>query len=93
MAITTAPLVHAREGHNSSIAADQLRTIVERIERLHEERKAIADDISEVYGEAKGNGFDVKILRKIIAERRRDHAERMEESTILELYREALGMA
>jgi uncharacterized protein (UPF0335 family) len=79
-------------GHNS-VAADALKAYVERIERLEEEKSAIAVDIREVYSEAKGNGFDAKVLRKIIAERRRDYAVRQEEEAILQLYREALGMA
>lgn len=74
------------------IAADQLRSIVERIERLEEEKKAIADDIKDVYGEAKGNGYDTKVLRAIIALRRQDAGEREEEDAILDLYKHALGM-
>ena len=69
------------------------RAIIERIERLEEEKKAIADDIKDVYGEAKANGFDTKIIRKIVALRKKDHAERKEEEAIMELYLEALGMA
>jgi uncharacterized protein (UPF0335 family) len=74
------------------VAADQLRSIIDRIERLEEEKKALAEDIKEVYAEAKGNGFDVKIIRKIISIRKRDRAELDEEETILELYLRALGM-
>jgi uncharacterized protein (UPF0335 family) len=77
----------------SSIAADQLKAFIERIERLEEEKKALSDDIKDVYGEAKGTGFDTKIIRKIVALRKRDHAERKEEEAIMELYLEALGMA
>jgi uncharacterized protein (UPF0335 family) len=77
----------------SSVAADQLKSIIERIERLEEEKAGIAGDISDVYAEAKGNGFDVKVLRKIIALRKKDHDERTEEEAILELYLQALGMA
>jgi uncharacterized protein (UPF0335 family) len=73
------------------IAAEQLRAFVDRIERLAEEKKALADDLKEIYAEAKGNGFDVKVLRKVIALRKRDLAERQEEATILELYLEALA--
>ena len=76
----------------TSVAADQLKSIVERIERLEEDKKAIADDIKEVYGEAKANGFDVAILRKIVALRRKPAAERSEEDAILDLYMQALGM-
>ena len=74
------------------IAAGQLKSIVERIERLEEEKKAIADDIKDVYGEAKGNGFDVKALRTIIRMRKQDADERQEQETILETYMQALGM-
>lgn len=76
-----------------SVAADQLKSIIERIERLEEEKKALSDDIKDVYGEAKANGFDTKILRKIIALRKQDRDERMEEESILELYMQAIGMA
>jgi uncharacterized protein (UPF0335 family) len=74
------------------IAADQLKTIVERIERLESEKEQTANDIKEVYSEAKGNGFDVKVLRKIIALRKQDRDERQEQEAILELYQQALGM-
>lgn len=77
---------------STSVAADQLKSIIERIERLEEDKKAISDDIKEVYGEAKANGFDVGILRQIGALRRKDSAEREEEAAILELYLQALGM-
>ena len=76
----------------SSVAADQLKSIIERIERLEEEKAGLAGDIKDVYAEAKANGFDVKVLRKIIALRKRDHDERSEEEAILELYLQALGM-
>ncbi|MBN9063903.1 MAG: DUF2312 domain-containing protein [Rhizobiales bacterium 65-9] len=75
------------------VAADQLKQLVERIERLEEEKKALSDDIREVYAEAKGEGFDTKALRKIVALRKKNHAERKEEEAILELYLNALGMA
>jgi uncharacterized protein (UPF0335 family) len=74
------------------VAAGQLRSFVERIERLEEEKKGIADDIRDVYAEAKGNGFDVKVLRKVIALRKKDANERQEEEAILDLYMHALGM-
>ncbi|HYF54252.1 MAG TPA: DUF2312 domain-containing protein [Salinarimonas sp.] len=76
-----------------SVAADQLKAFIERIERLEEEKAGISGDIKDVYAEAKGTGFDTKVLRKIIALRKRDHAERQEEEAILELYMQALGMA
>lgn len=84
-------------GHNSGamddpIQGDQLKSLVERIERLEEEKKTIADDIKEVYGEAKGNGYDVKILRKIVARRKRDADEVKEEEAIFDLYLSSLGM-
>jgi uncharacterized protein (UPF0335 family) len=73
-------------------AKDQLKAFVERVERLEEEKKAIADDIRDVYAEAKGNGFDVKALRTIVRMRKQDKDERMEEETILQTYMVALGM-
>ena len=76
-----------------SVAQDQIKAFIERIERLEEEKAAIAGDIKEVYAEAKGNGFDTKVLRKIISIRKQDHAERMEQEALLELYMAALGMS
>ncbi|MHA1523297.1 MAG: DUF2312 domain-containing protein [Alphaproteobacteria bacterium] len=75
-----------------TIARDQLRALIERIERLEEDKKAIADDIREVYAEAKGNGFDVKVLRQVVRERKQENHEREEFEAILDLYRAALGM-
>lgn len=85
-------------GHNSSsdahgVARDQLRAFVERIERLEEEKKTVGDDIKDVYGEAKSMGFDTKILKKVIALRKKDDQEREEEELILSTYLIALGMA
>ena len=74
------------------VARDQLRAFIERIERLEEEKKTIADDIQDVYAEAKGTGFDTKILKKVIALRKKDDQERMEEEAILDTYLAALGM-
>lgn len=74
------------------VAADRLRSLIERIERLEEEKAALTGDIREVYAEAKGAGFDTKIMRQIIRERRMDAADRQEQETILDLYRQALGM-
>ena len=74
------------------IAADQLKSIVERIERLEEEKKALADDIRDIFAEAKGNGFDVKILRQVIRMRKMEQADLEEQETLLDLYRQALGM-
>lgn len=82
-----------KSGDNTStVASQELRQIVERIERLEEEKKAIADDISEFYKEAKGKGYDTKILRKVIALRKKPKDERDEEEAILDLYLNALGM-
>lgn len=74
------------------VVRDQLRAFIERIERLEEEKKTINDDIKDVYAEAKGTGFDTKILKKVIALRKKDEQERMEEETILDTYLVALGM-
>lgn len=76
-----------------SVAADQLKAFVERIERLDEEKGALDCDRKDVYAEAKANGFDTKALRKIVALRRLDRDTRMEEEAVLELYKQALGMA
>ena len=74
------------------IARDQLRSVVERIERLEEEKQALADDIKEVYAEAKGTGFEPKIMRQIIKIRKMDKEEVDEEESLLDLYKRALGM-
>ena len=73
-------------------AKDQLKAIIERIERLEEEKKATSDDIRDVYAEAKGNGFDVKALRTIVRLRKQDVDERRKQETVLETYMHALGM-
>jgi uncharacterized protein (UPF0335 family) len=78
--------------NTQSVAADQLKSIIERIERLEEEKKALSDDIKDVYGEAKANGFDTKVLRKLVALRKIDRDERMEQQAIMDLYCQALGM-
>lgn len=85
------------QGHNSgagtqSFASKELRAFIERIERLMAEKADIAEAEKEVFAEAKGRGYDVKIMRKIIAERKRDKDDVNEEQAILELYRSALGM-
>lgn len=78
--------------NEGGVAQDQLRAIVARIERLEEEKATIAADIREVYAEAKGNGFDIKALRKLISVRKIDQAERKEQEAMLDLYMHALGM-
>jgi len=77
----------------NTIAAGQLRAFIERIERLEEDKATIAEDIKEVYAEAKGNGFHTKAIRTIVRLRKQDQAERQEEEAILDLYKAALGMA
>ena len=72
-------------------AQTQLKSIIERVERLEQEKAEIAEQIKEVFAEAKGNGFDVKVLRKIVRIRKQDRAKRMEEEAILDLYLSALG--
>ncbi|WP_424814059.1 DUF2312 domain-containing protein [Roseococcus sp. YIM B11640] len=74
------------------IAADRLRSIIERVERLEEERKALADDIKDIFAEAKSAGFEVKVIRQIIRIRKQEPAEVEEQETLLDLYRRALGM-
>ncbi len=74
------------------IAADRLRSIVERIERLEEERKGLADNIKDIFAEAKSAGFDVKVVRQIISIRKKEPAEVEEQETLFDLYRRALGM-
>jgi len=74
------------------VAADQLRAIVERIEKLEEEKQTIADDIKDVYAEAKANGYDTKIIRTVVRLRKQDSAERQEQEALLDLYMHALGM-
>ena len=75
------------------IAGDQLRSYIERIERLEEEKAALAADIKDVFDEAKGNGFDVKIMRQILRLRKMEEDDRDELETLLEVYKRALGMA
>lgn len=84
------PLSKDSESHGQ--AAGQLRAFIERVERLEEEKKTIADDIKDVFAEMKGVGFDTKAVRQIIRERKQDQAERQEHESILDIYRAALGM-
>ena len=74
------------------VAADRLKSFIERIERLEEERTALGADIREIYAEAKGTGFDTKIMRQVIKLRKMDNADRQEQEHLLELYKRALGI-
>lgn len=76
----------------SGFAKEHLRSFVERIERLEEEKKALADDIREVYSEAKGTGFDTKVMRQVVRLRKMESADRQEQEAMLDLYLSALGM-
>ena len=78
---------------SNAVNAGHLRAFIERIERLEEEKKALADDIKDVYAEAKGNGFDAKVIRKVVSIRKQDRDKLREEEEILDLYLAALGMA
>jgi uncharacterized protein (UPF0335 family) len=75
----------------NTLDGGHLKSFIERIERLEEEKKALADDIKDVYAEAKGNGYDAKIMRKIVSIRKQDETKRREEEEILDLYLSALG--
>jgi uncharacterized protein (UPF0335 family) len=76
----------------AKVAKDHLKAFIERIERLEEEKKALSDDIRDVYAEAKGNGFDVKALRTVVRLRKQDLNERKEQEALVETYLHALGM-
>jgi uncharacterized protein (UPF0335 family) len=80
------------ETNTESVAQDQLRAFIERIERMEEEKAAIAADIKEIYAEAKGCGFNTKVMRRVVNLRKQDANERMEQEALLELYMSALGM-
>jgi uncharacterized protein (UPF0335 family) len=84
--------ISEEEIKTGGVAADRLRSIVERIERLEEERKALSSDIKDIYVEAKSAGFDVKVLRQLIRIRKQESAEVEEQESMLDLYRRALGM-
>ena len=94
MSVTaTADVQHKpKDGASTRFAKDQLKSIVERIEHLEEEKKAIAGDIRDVYAEAKGNGYDVAALRAVIRLRKQDKHERAEQEALVETYLHALGM-
>jgi uncharacterized protein (UPF0335 family) len=79
--------------NKGGIAKDRLRSFIERIERLEEEKAALTGDIREVYAEAKGVGFDAKIMRQIVKLRKLDNAERQEQEALLDLYKQAVGLA
>ena len=76
----------------TTVAADQLKSVIERVERLEEEKKEVAEQIKEVYAEAKANGFDAKTIRKVVSLRKMGSEERQEEEALLDLYLSALGM-
>ena len=82
----------ATEAQVGGIAADRLRSLIERIERLEEERKALGNDIKDIFAEAKSAGFDVKVMRQIIRIRKQEPAEVEEQESLLDVYRRALGM-
>jgi uncharacterized protein (UPF0335 family) len=84
--------VEKTDTNTGGVAADRLRSIVERIERLEEERKALGNDIKDIYAEAKSAGFDVKVLRQLIRIRKQEATEVEEQETLLDVYRRALGM-
>jgi len=77
---------------DTTVTGKRLKSFIERVERLEEEKKALAEDIKEVYGEAKANGFEPKIMRKIVSERKKELQKRREENELLDLYMSALGM-
>jgi uncharacterized protein (UPF0335 family) len=79
-------------GSNTGIAGDELKSFIERVERLEEEKAGIAGDIREVFAEAKGTGFDTKIMRQIIRLRKMDAADRAEQQELLDIYMQALGI-
>lgn len=90
--ISSPAVEDATSDDGGNATGQRLRSFIERIERLEEEKKALADDIKEVYAEAKGQGFDSKIMRKIVSLRKKDDQERREEEELLETYLAAIGM-
>ncbi|SMF82001.1 Uncharacterized conserved protein, UPF0335 family [Tistlia consotensis] len=82
-----------RDGDIGGVAAERLRTFVERIERLEEEKAALANDVREVYSEAKAAGFDTKIMRQVIKLRKMDQSDRQEQEALLDLYKAAVGLS
>ncbi len=87
------PVDEEMSDEGTALAVNQLRSFIERVERLNEEKQSIADDIKEVFAEAKGTGFDVKALRALIRLRKMDQDQRLNEEGVLNLYKAALGMA
>ena len=90
--IGTHPDNDARDVRTQSVAADQLRSLIERIERIAEERKALGSDIKDMYAETKAAGFDVKVVRAVIKIRAQEPADVEEQESLLDVYRRALGM-
>ena len=88
----SASMSASTEEKPSNVAGERLRSIIERIERLEEERKALANDIKDIYSEAKSAGFDVKVIRQLIRIRKQEPAEVEEQETLLDIYRRAIGM-
>jgi uncharacterized protein (UPF0335 family) len=88
---STARGSNERAPDQGGVAAERLRSFVQRIERLEEDKAGLGQDLKEVYAEAKGEGFDVKVLRKLISLRKRDPQQRREEEELLELYLSAIG--
>jgi uncharacterized protein (UPF0335 family) len=88
---STAQRAAERAPDSGGVAAERLRSFVQRIERLEEDKAGLAQDLKEVYAEAKGEGFDTKVLRKLISLRKRDPQQRREEEELLELYLSAIG--
>jgi len=92
MADGTGAIEHSKKAKAGAIAGDTLKRYIERIERLEEEKKALSGDIREVYAEAKGNGFEPRIMRKVVSLRRMTAADREEEEALLDVYRQAVGV-
>lgn len=92
MADGTGPIEHSKKAKAGTVSADVLRSYIERIERLEEEKKSLGGDIREIYAEAKGNGFEPRVMRKVVSLRRMNAADREEEEALLEVYRQAVGV-
>jgi uncharacterized protein (UPF0335 family) len=92
MALELAEKKTEESAQSGNIAADRLRSLIERIERLEEERKALSSDIKDIYAESKSAGFDVKVMRQLIRIRKQEPSEVEEQETLLDVYRRALGM-